>query len=156
MSCTVYLLSLHHAQRNTSWHSQDNLARSLIILSAVEHEMLIQLSHVQLVTACEKYVVLGNGCSFATLLPSIHHRKHFAIDLKKNTTHQQYDVTGYKKDEKFLIPYSMLNKKKLPTKISCSNWREIWQYRWLNGNKPHMECVIWNSCIIQIRRHGLR
>jgi hypothetical protein len=118
----VRLLSLHHAHSNISSHSQDNLARSLIILSALEHEMLTQLSHVQLVTACEKCVVFGNGCSFATLLPSTHHTKHFGNRLKiKNTTCQQYGVTGYKKDEKFLIPYSMLNKNKIPTKISCFN-----------------------------------
>jgi len=49
----------------------------------------------------------------------------------------------------------MLNEKKIPKMIPCFNWREIGQYCWPNGSESHMECVIQNSCTIQMRRHGL-
>jgi CRP-like cAMP-binding protein len=79
----VYLSSFHHAQRNTGLHSQGNLARSLIILSAMEHEMLAQLClmYSMAVHVRNVFLLLRNGHSNATLLQSMHHRKHLAIDF---------------------------------------------------------------------------
>ena len=70
-----------------------------------------------------KYVVIGKevGESGTHLQGYAELTTQMRFNRIKKEIHPsfQYGVTGYKKDEKFLIPYSMLNKKKIPTKMSC-------------------------------------
>jgi hypothetical protein len=69
--------ALEHKGRSSL--SQGKSAKTFILLSVLEHEVVAQLcvvSHTeQVVSACEKCFLMSKECSFAVLLQSTHHGK---------------------------------------------------------------------------------